>query len=54
EDAAARIIKNANNYVKPFLNHQRELLISHLVLQKYFLMSKQPHEPNYFNLVSSI
>ncbi|MBR2513554.1 MAG: lipopolysaccharide A protein [Halomonas sp.] len=54
EDAAARIIKNANDYVKPFLNHQRELLISHLVLQKYFLMSKQPHAPNYFNLVSSI
>lgn len=54
EGEAARIIKNANNYVKPFLNHQRELLISHLVLLKYFSLSGQPVEPNYLKLVSTI
>lgn len=41
EHAAARIIKNANDYIKPFLNHDRETLISYLVIQKYFLKSNQ-------------
>lgn len=41
EDAAVNIIKNANNFTKQFLDHDRENLISHLVIQKYFLMSGQ-------------
>lgn len=35
-DEAERIIHNANNYVKTFLNHQQEHLIGLLVMQKYF------------------
>lgn len=47
KDAAAKIIDNANNYIKPFLDHDREALISYLVLQKYFVDSGQPLETNY-------
>jgi hypothetical protein len=35
-DEAKRIIENANNYVKPFLNQKQEHLIGLLVMQKYF------------------
>jgi hypothetical protein len=35
-DEAKRIINNANNYVKPFLNYKQEHLIGLLVMQKYF------------------
>lgn len=35
-DEAKRIIQNANNYVKPFLDHKQEHLIGLLVMQKYF------------------
>lgn len=35
-EEAKRIIQNANDYVKPFLNHKQERLIGLLVMQKYF------------------
>ena len=35
------IIRNANNYVKPFLNGPREHLIGLLVMQKYFEKTEQ-------------
>lgn len=35
-DEAVRIIKNANDYVLPFLNHKQEHMIGLLVMQKYF------------------
>jgi len=42
-DEAQKIIANANDYVKQFKNSKQELLISLLVLQKYFKLSYQ-HE----------
>ncbi|PCH97218.1 MAG: lipopolysaccharide A protein [Gammaproteobacteria bacterium] len=38
---AQKIINNANDYVKDFKNNKQELLISLLVLQKYFKLSYQ-------------
>ncbi|GGE24762.1 glycosyl transferase family 90 [Psychroflexus planctonicus] len=40
EDEALQIIKNANEYVKQFQDSEREELISLLVMQKYFKMTK--------------
>ncbi|RUR30084.1 lipopolysaccharide A protein [Vreelandella andesensis] len=53
EDDAITIIKNANDYVKPFLDHDREALISHLVLQKYFLDSGQYSKINHLISIDS-
>lgn len=40
EDEALRIIANANAYVDQFKNKSRERLISLLVLEKYFKLTK--------------
>ena len=40
-EEAQKIINNANDYVKQFQNSKQELLISLLVLQKYFKLSYQ-------------
>lgn len=40
DDEALQIIKNANEYVKQFQDSEREELISLLVMQKYFKMTK--------------
>lgn len=41
EEAAKRIIRNANQYVEQFLDDRRELVLSLLVMQKYFERSGQ-------------
>jgi hypothetical protein len=51
KDDATAIIKNANDYVRPFLDHDREALISHLVLKKYFSNSGQSSEFNHLTSV---
>lgn len=40
-DKAQNIIKNAQQYIKQFLNYEQEDLISLLVLQKYFYFTSQ-------------
>ncbi|RZU99407.1 glycosyl transferase family 90 [Spiribacter vilamensis] len=40
-EQAKAIVRNANNYVKPFLNEPREHLIGLLVMQKYFEKTEQ-------------
>ncbi len=46
---ALEIIKNANAYIKPFLDVDQEKLISLLVLYKYFLLSGQIKDTSYLN-----
>ena len=40
-DLAREIVNNANRYVDQFRNHKQELIISLLVMQKYFRLSGQ-------------
>jgi len=41
QNEALNIIENANSYVEQFKNNERELLISLLVMDKYFTLSGQ-------------
>ena len=46
-DEAQNIVKNANTYIKQFLDKKLESLISLLVLQNYFYYTGQISEKEY-------